>query len=155
MAAKLRVLDNGTLRTIIRLRIKQAGVLRDIRTLKVMDGGVLRTVGAFADALSATMSPASVTGFGEPASISAPASVTTSTASLVKGGGFSPYTYAWTHISGDTATINSPSSASTTFTAIVTLAEGELQGVFRCTVTDALGATASDTVTATFIRNEF
>ena len=49
--------------------------------------------------------------------------------------------YSWTKISGGTATITSPASASTTVTGLV---QGSY--VFRLTVTDNQGATASDDV---------
>jgi lysophospholipase L1-like esterase len=52
--------------------------------------------------------------------------------------------YAWTKVSGGAATINSPSSASTTISG---LAQGSY--IFRLTVTDNGGATASDDVTVT------
>lgn len=71
------------------------------------------------------------------------------TSSAVTGsasGGAGGYTYAWTYISGSSYTINAPSSAATTFTT--TLSASQLKsGVYRCTVTDSLSATASADVT--------
>jgi hypothetical protein len=52
--------------------------------------------------------------------------------------------YAWSKVSGGSATINSPSSASTTISG---LAQGSY--IFRLTVTDNAGATASDDVLVT------
>lgn len=73
-------------------------------------------------------------------------SLTSSPATGTGSGGTAPYTYAWTYVSGNSYTINSPSSASTTFTTSLTA--GQLKsGVYRCTVTDSLSATASDTIT--------
>lgn len=62
---------------------------------------------------------------------------TTATAS----GGIAPYSYSWTRVSGSAMTINSPSSATTTFT-------GDWGAIAscQCTVTDSVGQTASDTV---------
>lgn len=66
----------------------------------------------------------------------------TSTGSATGGAG--GYTYAWTFVSGDSYTINSPSSAATRFTT--SLAANQFKsGTYRCTVTDSLGATASAT----------
>jgi hypothetical protein len=61
-------------------------------------------------------------------------------------GGAGGYTYAWTRVSGDVFTINSPTSATTTFTTSLA-ANIFKSGVYRCTVTDSLSNTASGTVT--------
>lgn len=72
-------------------------------------------------------------------------SLTSSPATGTGSGGTGPYTYAWTYVSGNSFTINSPSSATTTFTT--SLIAGQLKsGVYRCTVTDSLSATASATI---------
>lgn len=63
----------------------------------------------------------------------------TSTGSATGGAG--GYTYAWTFVSGNPYTINTPSSAATTFTTSLT-ANILKQGTYRCTVTDSLSATA-------------
>ena len=61
-------------------------------------------------------------------------------------GGTPTFTYAWTRVSGDTGfTINSPSSASTTFSRFVA-DEVTYSAVFQCAATDALGVTRTDTV---------
>ena len=62
---------------------------------------------------------------------------TTATAS----GGVAPYSYSWTLISGTIGNINSPTSSVTTFTG-----DWGAIGSARCTVTDAVGQTAFDTV---------
>ena len=73
-------------------------------------------------------------------------SVTTSAASIGSVlGGNGTYTYAWTYVSGDTFTINSPTSSSTTGTASVTVGQTKT-GYYKCTVTDTdTGRTASTT----------
>jgi len=77
---------------------------------------------------------------------SGPGSLTSSgdTGSAVDG--MPPYTYAWSYVSGSSYTINSPASATTTFTTTLSAAQFE-SGVYRCTATDADGATASADVT--------
>lgn len=73
-------------------------------------------------------------------------SLTSSVSAGVASGGTAPYSYAWTYVSGDVFTINSPSSNSTTFTT--TLIAGQTKtGVYRLTVTDSVAATVSATVT--------
>lgn len=73
--------------------------------------------------------------------------VTTPSATVTASGGSGSYTYAWAYLSGTNGTINSSTSATTTFTRIVpwpTLTTG----VFRCTVTDSVsGMTATVDVT--------
>jgi hypothetical protein len=69
------------------------------------------------------------------------------TASVINGTG--PFTYAWTRVSGDSFTINAASSAATTFTT--TLGTGQMkEGIYRCTVTDSLAASAFADATAIF-----
>lgn len=73
-------------------------------------------------------------------------SLTSSPATGTASGGTGPYTYAWTYVSGNSYTIDSPSLATTTFTT--TLTAGQIKsGVYRCTATDSLSATASATIT--------
>lgn len=64
-------------------------------------------------------------------------------------GGVAPYTYAWTYVSGDSYTINSPASAATTFTTAVSSGATK-SGVYRCTVTDSASTTAHTDVTIDF-----
>ena len=74
-------------------------------------------------------------------------SLTSDPATGNASGGAGGYTYAWTYVSGDVFTINTPSSSVTTFTTSFGLGGIFKSGVYRCTVTDSLSATASDTVT--------
>ena len=63
--------------------------------------------------------------------------------------GVPPFSYAWTIVSGDTITINSPTAASTTFST--TLSYGQTKfTIVRLTVTDAYGATGSADITVVF-----
>jgi len=67
-------------------------------------------------------------------------SATSNSATATASGGSGGYTYAWTRVSGDTYTINSSTSATTTFTT--TLSNGQFKsGIYRCTVTSG-GVTA-------------
>jgi len=73
-------------------------------------------------------------------------SATTGSTTVTPSGGVSPYTYAWTLLSGDTLTVTSPTAASTTFSK-TGLAEGDyFFATYRCTVTDS---TAGTPLTAT------
>lgn len=75
-------------------------------------------------------------------------SVTSSATAASVIGGVPAYTYAWTYISGNSFTINSPAAASTTFTTV--LPAGVLRsGVYRLTVTDSLAASIFADITVT------
>ena len=79
-------------------------------------------------------------------------SATTGNTTVTPSGGTSPYTYSWALLSGDSMTINSPTSATTSFTNGGLGVGDSYSGTFRCTVTDSTGgtpltATADVTVT--------
>jgi hypothetical protein len=67
-------------------------------------------------------------------------SVTTAIVTVTASGGTSPYTYAWTKVSGDTFTVTAPTGAATAFQITVAVAETK-SAVYRCTVTDDVAAT--------------
>lgn len=69
-------------------------------------------------------------------------SVTTETAIMSASGGVFPYTYQWTYVSGETAVVSNPTGSSTQFSR-GQVVESFLQGVYRCTVTDAASNTVS------------
>jgi len=141
----IKVRDAGnTLRSIQVLKVRDAGgVLRNIQTVRVRDAGnVSRLVFS---AMSATITPAA--GVAQSASNVAgyyPWSMTTLPATAAPTGGVGPYTYAWTKVSGPAGiTAVTPSAASTRFTTTFAAA-GVLDTVWKCTITDNNGTTASD-----------
>lgn len=81
--------------------------------------------------------------------------LTTSAVTVGVSGGVAPYTYAWTfhwisHSDSASYSINSPSSATTTFTASGMTAGNTDTGTGQCTVTDALGQQALANVPVSF-----
>ena len=106
-----------------------------------MSGIQMALLGAVSSVpLSISISPTSIanlrTGAGN---------LTSDPATGTGAGGSGGYTYAWTYVSGDSYTINSPSSATTTFTT--SLASEQLKvGTYRCTVTDSSSNIASSTI---------
>lgn len=81
------------------------------------------------------------------------ASITTVSTTVTATGGTSPYTYAWTRISGSTSiTANSASAATTTFTGSSLASGTTYDAVFRCTVTDNVAATKTVDVTVSITR---
>lgn len=151
MSVKVRVL--GALQTVTSAKVKTGGTVRTLRTIKVMDGGALRTVATFAAPLSLSISPSTVTGTHYSTSPAA-TTITTASATAAPSGGQGPYTYAWTFVSkteGDTPTATKPAFATSAFKQTNVPAVADRSAVFRCTVTDSFGDTATATVTAQFI----
>lgn len=76
---------------------------------------------------------------------------TTSPATVTATGGTTPYTYAWTKVSGSTEMgITSASSASTTFSYSFRT-QGLFSATFKCTVTDNAGFEEEITIGVTLI----
>lgn len=132
---------SGALRPIIRMRAMHLGVLRMIRSVKVMSSGSLRTVAIFAPPVSASISPEGAAS-GYIYSIT-PASATCGPATCVVAGGAAPYQYAWSKVSGDTFTVTAPNSATTYFYSAPIQPGLFSEATYRCTVTDALGQSAT------------
>ena len=86
-------------------------------------------------AMTASASPTSLYKTGPTAS------QTTASVTVTPSGGVSPYTYAWTLLSGDTLTVNSPSAATTTFSKTGMISGDSFDATYRCTVTDSTGGT--------------
>jgi hypothetical protein len=121
--------SGGTNRTITRIRV-QSESLRLIQRIKIMAAGVLRTV--YDITFSVNPSIASLSGSRLGAGVVNTSSSTTANVT----GGVGPFTYAWTRQSGSVAiTATAPSSATTSFTATVAVADS-FTAVFICTVTD-------------------
>lgn len=144
----LKILDVSTMRTIKQLSMLDAGsVLHPLKQLSLKDaGGTLRPIFA---GITAVASPDMASG-----SISQPFpdNVTTTSTTATPTGGIAPYTYSWTIVdvtTGDWA-IDSPATASTTFSSFFVAPGSNALATFQCTVTDAIGSTAgTNIVTAT------
>jgi len=104
--------------------------------------GIVAAASAVTTDLTAYVTPSSLS---KSATLgSNPRTVTTDAALITASGGAAPYSYAWAFASGGAGiTINSPSSVSTTFTAVHNLDGTNLSGVCRCTVTDNVGTTVT------------
>lgn len=131
----------GAWRSVGRADVYVDGQWRRLTRSEQYVGGAWETGDRFLIPLTASAT-SEVTGFGYITVITNPATVT-------PAGGLGPYTYSWARISGTYGTANSPTSATTTFYA--TPPSNTIQtSVFRCTVTDSLGSTATADVTAIF-----
>lgn len=95
---------------------------------------------------SVTLSPYDVVDGAQVAHVSA-TPVVTSFCTATASGGSPPYTYAWTHVSDDGLggvwSALTPSSSSCQFRASAVAPGQESIATFRCTVTDARGATGT------------
>lgn len=78
---------------------------------------------------------------------------TSNTATTTVSGGKAPFTYLWTFVSGDSFTITSPTSSSTTFSK-TNAAPNVLVGVYKCTITDDNNDSLEDTVIVTLTFND-
>jgi len=77
---------------------------------------------------------------------------TTASATVTASGGTSPYTYAWSKVSGDTLTLSGASSNNTTFAGDPSAdADGTLTAEYKCTVTDNVAATAEIVIGVTIV----
>jgi hypothetical protein len=98
--------------------------------------------------MSVALTPTALYVFGSASAM------TTSGVTARASNGSGGYSYAWTKVSGDDITINSASSATTTFTATGMTYGAERNATFRCTVTDTLATTATADITVTIGRYE-
>lgn len=105
-------------------------------------------------AFTAEASPTTVSGNGSTAVAGGNCNATTGSTTVTPRNGSGSYTYSWAYLSGSSATINTPTAASTTFTrnAAAGPSSGDpirnYSGTFRCTVTDTVsGQTATADVT--------
>ena len=97
-------------------------------------------------ALAATASPTTLAKTGSGSSL------TTASTTVSPSGGAGGYTHSWAKVTGGSITADSPTSATTTFSA-TGLADGETRtATFRDTVTDAASATVQVDVSITMTR---
>lgn len=146
MPARIRAV--GALSSISKMSVRVAGVLRPARALKMMVSGDLKTIVSFVQPLTAEASPNIANGFG--ASFK-PEVVQTSYVTAVPTGGLAPYQYAWAIFSGDSINIGNSANATTNFSS--PLYGSTTSSVARCTITDALGSTATCDVSI-FLQHE-
>jgi hypothetical protein len=110
----------------------------------VFHDGAWRNGAVFVPPLSLAVSP-SDTGGGN----FVPGTITTGSVTATPTGGLAPFTYAWTRLSGDPANPTAPTNATTSFSLFAN-DPASFSAVFRCTVTDSLGTTATADVPTFF-----
>lgn len=136
-------LQADTPRPVTAMRVMVNGELRPVAAVSILRAGVLRKAADFRPAFTAQADPDYVRGT-RPAGRTGPV-FTASTTAMVTGG-TSPFTYSWQRISGDEQLAPaSPANATTSFT---TRSQGDYETVFRCTIGDATGKSATTDVIA-------
>lgn len=138
--------SGGTARQAKRLFVSDSGGVSRlvVRGFISDSGGVTRFI--YSGVVSASASPSSVSRSGF-----APTTLVSSATLVTATGGVPGYTYAWTWQSGGTGiAIDSPSTASTTFSAGINPGD-HLSGVAQCAVTDTVGHQGIATCHVSFI----
>jgi hypothetical protein len=120
----------------------------------IASGAVRTATGlkSFFASMTAAAAPTSHTGFGNSSS---PVDISTAAASVTITGGVAPFEYLWERSDanpGDWAIVNDEAAA-TAFTAEAVDPGTTAEAEFKCTVTDATGATAETNVIARSARN--
>jgi hypothetical protein len=110
-------------------------------------GGSIATATAYIPPLDVVDAPTDVSGYGNSGAV---ANITTGKVVATPTGGVPSYTHAWTQVGSTPYTwvINSPTAATTDFTCNALGPGNTSEAVFKDTVTDSLGHTASAVVTA-------
>jgi hypothetical protein len=140
----MKVSIGGVLKDVASIKVRIGGAWKSVTNTRVAIGGAWKTGETFTGGsggggggggggFSLTPSSTYTSGNGSPA--------ITAAVTFTPSGGVPPYTYLTTKISGS-GTIDSPTFATTTFRANPP-AFDTLSGVFSCTCTDSLGATAT------------
>ena len=141
---------DGAWRDITGGRVRINDTWRRLVSAQAFIGGAWREVASFIQPMTFAVTPETITRSGQVGTTRATAAVTGTPT-----GGRTPYTYAWTRLSGDPAiTITNPSAAVTTFQRFLG-SEGTFSAVFQCACTDTNGTTLTDTVTVTFVASDF
>lgn len=132
-----------------------ANVARTVSEIRVRDiNNVSRVVyrAGGAAVVTATANTSYVSGYTRYSS-----SATTNPVTVTGSGGTGPYTYAWSLLDYTSAippTATAPTSATSSFFQ-TGMAAGDVENsTWRCTVTDANGASGSVDITAAFVRVE-
>jgi hypothetical protein len=143
---------SGGWRTINKWQIRQGNAWRTVKRAQTFVGGIWREFYVQENPINITILPSPVT--SQPA---ANLFYLDALVSAFVAGGTSPFTYVWSVDSFDTPsipTILNGTTASPTFRAF-DIGPGDTHGaIFRVTVTDNLGLTATKDVIATFTRTE-
>ncbi len=137
---------SGEKKPVQAFEVRVGGVETPVKIAQVRVGGVAKT---FWQEMTATAAPSSVSGAANSPS---PISVVTSSSTATPTGGAAPYTYLWSG-GGAGWSIDSPASATTSFTRSGLSPNESDFANFICTVTDAGGIAAPTNSIEAFAQN--
>ena len=144
----LKVIANGATKDAASAKAVVGNAQKRVTRIDAWNGSAWKVAQSFATSLTLSVTP-TASGTGASSGV---VTVSSSTATATPTGGVAPFTYAWTKTSGDTLTVNSPTNASTTFSAAV--GPEEIKGAtYLCTATDSLGSTATGSVNVIITNN--
>lgn len=139
----MRVRVNGAWEDIDSGLVRVGNAWKRLASIRVYVGGAWKEGKVFVPPLSLSITPDTAS-----AVRTGPGTATTGSVTATPAGGQTPFTYAWTRISG-VGTIGSPTSATTAFSQTLGIGD-DVSGTFRCTVTDSVGSTATSDIVANF-----
>lgn len=128
---------DGTWRTMSSARARVENVWRNVTSARAYIDGAWRDAATFIQPLTVSVDPTSANADVQGSGVAVSPAVT-----ATPSGGVAPFTYAWTRVSGFSSNATAPSSATSSFSRFVNSGENASEE-WRCTVTDALGATAN------------
>lgn len=135
---------NGAWVSPERAEVRIAGQWRTIIRAEIFTGGEWEQSASFLPPLTLSLSTQVVSGFAFSGT------VYTNAVTVTPSGGQTPYSYAWSRVSG-AGTVANAAAATTNFTDAPGWGN-TTEGYFICTVSDALGnVAASEQVQATFV----
>ena len=140
----MRILDEGVWRDVARARVYVDGAWREMTEVQVREDNAWSVPTELIDDLTLSLSRPSLQVIISGSGLAATQPVTANPA-----GGRGPFTYQWERVNGVFANITAPQAATTQFSFFLT-SDRFFEGIYRCTVTDALGAQASQNVSVTF-----
>lgn len=146
---KLALRQSGATKAVVALHVRKSGVTKVAERAWLRTGGVLKQIlGAFSVTVSRNAE-----GW---ISHSGTVGVTTWLVTASATGAIGSATYSWARTDGGAHSwsINSPSSASTTFTTNVAAGDEE-DATFACTITDSAGQTATTANVRAFCTNDY
>jgi hypothetical protein len=140
----LKVIVGTATKDTARMEAYPATTAKRATRIEAWDGSAWKVAQSFAPTMSLSVTPEVSGSSGSPSG----GVITSAAAFATPTGGTGPYTYAWTIVSGNALTVNTPNSANTSFRSSVGPGNSKF-AVYRCTCTDSLGTTADDTVNVT------